>query len=85
MGYSKPSAITGWQLIALLKKDGWVVGRKATHGRTLTKRVGAITKVTFVKETTSSIPDITLGQILSVKQTGIGKAGLVALIQKYGL
>jgi hypothetical protein len=84
MGYSKAPAITGWQLIALLKKDGWETGRKARHGRTLTKQVDGITKVTFVKETKSPIVDITLGQILGVKQTGIGKAGLTALIQKFG-
>jgi len=32
-----------------------------------------------------SIAEKTLGNILSVKQTRIGKAGLIALIEKYGV
>ena len=31
------------------------------------------------------IAEKTLGNILSVKQTRIGKAGLIALIEKYGV
>jgi len=78
-------AISGRQLIQLFKKDGWVVGRKAQHGRTLVKDFGSYKKVTFVPEKSSSLPDITLSQILGVKQTGLSKRGLVELIDKYGL
>jgi hypothetical protein len=85
MGYSKPPAITGWQLIKLLKNDGWETGRRSRHARTLTKRAGSITLTTLVKETNSPLPDITLGLILGVKQTSLGKAGLIALIRKYGI
>ena len=38
-----------------------------------------------MKERTSPIVDITLGQILGFKQTGIGKAGLVAFIRIFGI
>jgi predicted RNA binding protein YcfA (HicA-like mRNA interferase family) len=85
MSYSKPPAITGPQLIKLLKKDGWEDGRKATHGRTMTKRTGDKTKVTFIPERREPLIDKTLGQILGLEQTGIGKAGLADLIEKYGL
>jgi hypothetical protein len=85
VGYSKPPAITGPQLIKLLKNDGWEDGRKANHGRTMTKKVGDRTKVTFIPERREPVADKTLGQILGPMQTGIGKAGLAELIRKYGL
>ncbi len=85
MSYTSLPAISGPQLIQLFKKDGWVIGRKAKHGRTITKNFGAITKVTFIPEKRSPLPDITLSQILGVKQTGLGKKGLLGLLNKYGL
>ncbi len=36
--YTNIPAISGKQLIKLLQKDGWQLGRKATHGLTLTKK-----------------------------------------------
>jgi predicted RNA binding protein YcfA (HicA-like mRNA interferase family) len=79
-------AISGYQLIKLLCRDGWVPGRKATHGRCLTKKLpNGRTLVTFVPETTASLPEGTLHAILSSKQTQIGKAGLVRLLNKYGI
>lgn len=65
-------AITGLQLIKLLQKDGWKPGRKARHGRCLTKKMtSGETKVTFIPETRASLPDGTLSAILGQKQTGI--------------
>jgi len=78
-------AITGKQLIKLLKKDSWTEGRKARHGKCLTKKFGDRTRVTFVPETRASLPPGTLSDILSVKQTGLGKYGLLNLIDKYGI
>ena len=79
-------AISGKQLIKLLQRDGWVVGRKAKHGRCLTKKVmSGRTKVTFVPDTRASLPEGTLSQILGSKQTGIGRHGLRTLIDRYGL
>jgi len=85
MGYTSLPAITGRQLIKLLKKDGWLIGRKANHGRTLYKDCGDRKIVTFVPEKSSILPDITLSQILGIKQTGLGKKGLLDLLNTYGL
>lgn len=85
MGADLP-AITGSQLIKLLQKDGWKPGRKAKHGRCLTKRMPSRrTRVIFVPEMRASLPDGTLPAILSEKQTGIGKDGLRRLIERYGV
>lgn len=85
MSHQELPAISGRQLIQLFKKDGWVAGRKAKHGRTMVKDFGSHKKVTFIPEKSSPLPDITLSQILGVKQTGLGKKGLAKLMDKYGL
>lgn len=85
MSYTSLPAISGRQLIRLLAKDGWLTGRKAQHGRTLTKAFGMVKKVTFIPEKSSPLPDATLSQILGVKQTGLGKKGLLELLNKHGL
>jgi len=85
MVYTQIPVITGRQLIKLLKKDGWVIGRKANHGRTLSKDLGARKVITFVPEKSSTLPAVTLSQILGTKQTGLGKKGLLNLLNKYGL
>ncbi|MDD2252191.1 MAG: type II toxin-antitoxin system HicA family toxin [Dehalococcoidales bacterium] len=85
MGYTSLPAITGRQLIRLLQKDGWIVGRKANHGRTLFKDCSGRKIVTFVPEKSANLPDVTLSQILGTKQTGLGKKGLLELLNKYGL
>lgn len=83
--YTKAPAISGKQLIKLLIKDDWVVGRKATHGISLTKAAGGHTKVTVIPNTRVSFPEGTLGEILGPKQTNLGKKGLLDLLNKYGL
>jgi len=83
--YTKLPTITGKQLIKLLKKDGWAVGRRARHGITLTKAFSGRTRVTFVPDTRAALPEGTLQAILSIDQTGIGKKGLLDLINKYGI
>jgi predicted RNA binding protein YcfA (HicA-like mRNA interferase family) len=77
--------ITGKQLIRLFLKDSWGVGRKAKHGMTLRKRVGNRTRVTFIPDTRASLPIGTLRAILGTKQTGLGKNGLLKLLNKYGI
>jgi predicted RNA binding protein YcfA (HicA-like mRNA interferase family) len=76
-------AISGNKLISLLKKDGWEEKRRVTHGVALAKRLGDRTRVAVVPSKSSSLPTGTLMAILSYKQTGIGKAGLLTLIKKY--
>jgi len=56
-------AISGKQFIKLLQKDGWVPGRKAKHGRTLTKAFGDRTRVTFIPDTNASLDPGTLAAI----------------------
>jgi len=83
--YTKLPAISGKQLIKLLEKDGWIIKGQATHGVSLAKLVGDRTVVTVVRNTNASLPVGTLGAILGVKQIGIGKSGLLDLVNKYGL
>ena len=83
--YTGVPAITGKQLIKLLQRDGGVIGRRATHGVTLTRAFSQRTRVTFVPNTRSSPDTGTLMAILGNKQTGLGRAGLLALLNKYGL
>ena len=80
-------AITGFQLIRLLLLDGWERGKRGTHGQALRKYVKRKqrTLVTVVPRTRASLPSGTLGGILSVKQTQLGRKGLAALIEKHGL
>ena len=80
-------AITGFQLIRLLELDGWSRGKRDTHGQALRKYVKRKqrTLVTVVPRTRASLPSGTLGGILSVKQTQLGRKGLAALIKKHGL
>jgi len=84
LNYEKLPNISGKKLIKLLKKDDWKEGRFATHGKTMTKRIGDRTRVTFIPTKGSSLPKGTLQDILSEKQTGIGKQGLLELIAKFG-
>ena len=78
-------AITGFQLIHILKSFGFVEHRKAKHGLSLTKKGVDRTIVTIVPNTNKSLPISTLMQILGPKQTKIGRKGLLQLIDKYGL
>jgi predicted RNA binding protein YcfA (HicA-like mRNA interferase family) len=80
-------AITGFQLIRLLELDGWRRGRRGTHGQALYKFIPEEkrTLVTTVQRTRASLPRGTLGGILSMKQTRLGRDGLAELIRKHGL
>ena len=85
MHYTEIPAITGFQLLRLLEKDGWKRGRYSNHGWTLSKKYTDKTRVTVIPVKKSSLIDKTLSLILSPKQTGIGKHGLLELLNKYGL
>lgn len=83
--YTKVPALSGKQLIKILQKDGWVAGRRASHGISLTKAFGDRTRVTIIPDTRASLDPGTLAAILGIKQTGIGKSGLLELLNKYGI
>ena len=78
--------LTGKQLAMLLARDGWVVGRRTTHGIFFSKRFPdeLMPRSTVVPDKSDALPNGTLGAILGVRQTGLGKAGLDALMAKYG-
>lgn len=79
---TKLPAITGKQLIRLLKRDGWSEHRRTRHGQSLKKVIDHRTRVTVVPDKSSPLPDQTLTDILSPGQTGIGRKGLRELIAK---
>ncbi len=75
-------ALTGRQLISLLKSDGWEEQRRANHGVFLVKLVDGRRRTTVVKDTSRDIPRGTLAAILSSRQTGLGRAGLLRLMER---
>lgn len=78
-------AVTGNQLIKLLKKDGWLATGQNAHVVKLRKQFNDRVRITIIQPINDSLATGTLSAILSFKQTGIGKDGLVNLIEKYGL
>ena len=72
------------QLRRLLERDGWSIVRLSPHGYAMAKVVRGRTRVTTVPKR-GDIPRGTLSAILNRKQTGLGRAGLEALIVKHGL
>ena len=83
MKYQKIPALNGFELIKILKKDGWVEHRKTTYGIALKKRVDDRTRVTIVPKTRATLPTGILMAILWEKQTGLGRAGFLALLNKF--
>ncbi len=82
----KLPAITGKQLIRLLRKDGWEPGRRCTHGLSLAKVLpSGRTLVTVVPDKKSPLPAGTPADILGPQQTQLGRRGLATLIEKHGL
>jgi len=78
-------ALTGDQLIRLLVLDGWVEVRRSRHGVALSKLFSGRGRIAVVPTKRGSMHSNTLRRLLSAKQTGIGRAGLVRLIKRYGL
>jgi predicted RNA binding protein YcfA (HicA-like mRNA interferase family) len=75
--------ITAKQLRRLLERDGWTQHGRVRHGLSLTKKFGDRIRVTTIPNRGDLAPG-TLSAILSDRQTGIGRAGLQGLIDKYG-
>jgi len=83
--YTQLPALSGKQLIKLLRKDDWIPQRRAKHGMALVKHFGDRTIVTVIPNTNAPLDGGTLAAILGVKQTGIRKKGLLDLVNKFGL
>lgn len=77
--------ISGRELMRLLGLDGWAIGRETRHGIFVSRHFPgeALPRSTVIPNKTADLPDSTLGAILSSKQTGLGRAGLQDLIDKY--
>ena len=74
--------ISGRELMQLLERDGWTNGGRRTHGVFYYKQFPgeARQRSTVVPDKSTPLTTSTLGAILSIKQTGIGRAGLQRLI-----
>ena len=83
MRYQKIPALTGLELMKLLKKDGWIEHRQTTHGIALIKRVKNRTRVTIVPKSRATLPKGTLMAILGNKQMDLGKKGLLGILNKF--
>lgn len=83
--YTQLPTISGKKLVKLLRKDGWVVQRRAKHGVALVKRFSGRIRVTIVPDSVARLDDGTLSAILGSKQTRIGKKGLLDLVNKHGI
>ncbi|MBI4188507.1 MAG: type II toxin-antitoxin system HicA family toxin [Chloroflexi bacterium] len=83
--YTQLPIITGKKLVKLLEKDGWVVHRRTRHGVALIKVISERTKVTIIPDSSARLDDGTLSAILGPKQTGIGKRGLLEIVNKWGI
>ncbi len=80
---AKLSAISWKKLIKLLKKDGWIEVRRATHGLALKKEFPeGRTRVTIVLTSNDSLPIGTLKAILGPRQTDLGEDGLLELLEQ---
>ena len=66
----------------LLERDGWIRGRRANHGIFFYKQFAGENRprTTVIPDKSTPLPNGTLAAILAPKQTGIGRAGLQALI-----
>lgn len=77
--------ISGRRLIRLLEREGWTLGRETRHGIFVSRRFPGdrFPRTTVIPNKTTDLGDRTLGAILSVRQTGLGRVGLQNLIDKY--
>lgn len=66
----------------LLERDGWIRGCRANHGIFFYKQFPGENRprTTVIPDKSAPPPNGTLAAILDPKQTGIGRAGLQALI-----
>lgn len=77
-------AISGNRLMKLLEADNWVKGRHTRHGSAFHKEDHSEVRTTIIPNGNDSLPIGTLRTILGPKQTGLGRRGLLRLIEDYG-
>ena len=69
----------------LLELDGWTRGRRTNHGVFFSIQFPGerMLRSTVIPDKPGSLPTGTLGGILGVKQSGLGRGGLQDLITRY--
>lgn len=69
----------------LLELEGWTQGGRRNHGVFYSRVFPGerLPRSTVIPDKSDPLPPSTLGAILSVKQTGLGRTGLQALLDKY--
>lgn len=79
--------VSGQRLLRLLERDGWTRRGRSRHGVFIYKQFPGekYPRTALIPDKADPLPDGTLGAILSVKQTALGRQGLQALIDRYGL
>ena len=75
-------SLSSRELISLLRYDGWEEGRNTRHGVAFKKLVDGEIRSTIVPYNRKSLGKKTLHQILGSQQTGLGRQGLLELIEK---
>ncbi|HEX7318788.1 MAG TPA: hypothetical protein VF399_00320 [bacterium] len=83
--YTTVPAITPNQLIKLLCLGEWVEHRRSKDGVCIKRKIGKHWQVAFIPIHDAVLDSGTLHAILGTKQTGIGRKGLLDLLNKYGL
>ncbi len=78
--------ISGREVMRLLRLEGWTEGGRRTHGVFFSKHFPGetIPRSTIVPDKVDPLPEGTLGAILGVEQTGLGKTGLEKLLERHG-
>ncbi len=77
--------ISGRELMRLLEREGWTPDRLRNHGVLYFRRFPGerLPRSTVIPDRSEPLAPGTLGSILSVRQTGLGRVGLQNLIDKY--
>jgi len=79
-------AITGQQLVRLFELDGWEPKRRTREGIFFFKRgADGRTRTTLITTKKTPLATGTLAHILGPLQSGVGRQGLEAMIERHGL
>lgn len=79
-------SVTGKQLIRLFRRDGWQVVRRVNHGISFSRfDDSGVKRITVIPDKRAPLTDGTLGAILGMKQSNVGRVGLADMIERHGL
>jgi len=79
-------ALSGKQLIALFRLDGWEEADRRTHGIALVKTgPDGQKRIVIIPDKSEDLHPHVLHLILSVKQSGVGRPGLLVMIKRHGI